>query len=74
VVTGISVSDMFIPTAVIWKNGVNGVITDLNKLIPADSSLRLWTACSITSRGEITGIAVNKNNPNEVHGYLLTPR
>jgi hypothetical protein len=46
---------------------------NLNELIPADSPLKLETACSITSRGEIIGFASKKRN-GETHGYMLTPR
>ena len=44
---------------------------DLNELIPPDSPLYLWTACSINSRGEIIGIA--STSKGETHGYMLTP-
>lgn len=51
---------------------LDGVPTDLNTLIPADSPLQLQTACSINSRGEITGLAVEKST-NEYRGYLAIP-
>jgi probable HAF family extracellular repeat protein len=51
---------------------VDGVPTDLNKLISADSPLQLQTACSINSRGEITGLAVEKST-GEYRGYLAIP-
>jgi probable HAF family extracellular repeat protein len=72
VVVGASLNTGFIPTAVIWQNGVNGVMTNLNTLIPDGSALQLWTACSITSRGEIIGIAFSTSDGN-FHGYKLTP-
>ena len=51
---------------------VGGVPTDLNKLIPADSPLQLQTACGINSRGEITGLAVEKST-GQYRGYLAIP-
>ncbi|MGA9644134.1 MAG: hypothetical protein WBQ72_22245 [Terriglobales bacterium] len=51
---------------------VDGVPTDLNTLIPADSPLQLQTACSINSRGEITGLAVEKST-GQYRGYLAIP-
>jgi len=51
---------------------VNGVPTDLNTLVPADSPLQLLTACGINSHGEITGFAMEKSTGNFV-GYLANP-
>jgi probable HAF family extracellular repeat protein len=51
---------------------VDGVPTDLNGLIPADSPLQLQTACGINSRGEITGLAVEKST-RQYRGYLAVP-
>jgi len=51
---------------------VNGVPTDLNTLIPGDSPLQLLAACGINSRGEITGLAMEKST-GEYHGYLAIP-
>lgn len=51
---------------------MNGVPTDLNTLIPADSPLQLQTACSINSRGEIIGLAVEKIT-GQYRGYLAIP-
>jgi len=51
---------------------VDGVPTDLNTLISADSSLQLQTACGINSRGEITGLAVEKST-GQYRGYLAIP-
>lgn len=50
----------------------NGTLVDLNSLVTGNTSLYLVTACSITSRGEIIGIALDRNT-NETHGYLATP-
>jgi hypothetical protein len=49
------------------------VMTNLNTLIPAGSPLQLLTACSITSRGEIIGIALSTSD-GSFHGYKLSPR
>jgi hypothetical protein len=43
----------------------------LNSLIPADSELYLFSACSINSRGEIVGLAFDAQG--NFHGYLATP-
>jgi hypothetical protein len=51
---------------------LDGIPTDLNTLIPSDSGLQLQTACSINSRGEITGLAVEKST-GQYRGYLATP-
>ena len=51
---------------------MNGVPTDLNTLIPADSPLQLQTACGINFRGEITGLAVEKST-GQYRGYLAIP-
>jgi uncharacterized membrane protein len=51
---------------------LDGAPTDLNTLISADSPLQLQTACSINSRGEITGLAVEKST-GEYRGYLAIP-
>jgi len=49
----------------------NGVMTDLNTLIPAGTPLTLMLACSINSSGEITGLAMT--SAGEFHGYVATP-
>lgn len=51
---------------------VDGVPTDLNTLISAESPLQLQTVCSINSRGEITGLAVEKST-GQYRGYLAIP-
>jgi probable HAF family extracellular repeat protein len=57
------------PRAFIRPDG--GTIVDLNSLIPADSPLYLFSACSINSRGEIIGLALDSQG--NFHGYLATP-
>ena len=51
---------------------VDGVPTDLNTLLSADSPLQLQTVCGINSRGEITGLAVEKST-GQYRGYLAIP-
>jgi probable HAF family extracellular repeat protein len=67
-VVGASLDANFNPRAFIMQNGA---LTDLNTLIPVDSSLFLITACSINARGEIIGIAVDAGG--NLHGYLAAP-
>ena len=67
-VVGVSLDANFNPRAYLRQNGV---MTDLNTLVPANSSLSLLVACSINSSGQIVGIAVS--SAGVVHGYLATP-
>lgn len=46
-------------------------MTDLNKLIPANSGLYLLLADSINSSGGIVGLGVTRNG--DLHGFLATP-
>jgi probable HAF family extracellular repeat protein len=57
------------PKAVIWHNGT---ITDLNTLVPADTSLFLLTAFTINDAGQVAGFGVDLNT-FELHGFLATP-
>jgi len=50
----------------------NGALVDLNSLVTGSNSLFLMTACSINSRGEIIGLALDPNT-GETHGYLAAP-
>jgi len=68
-VGGLSLDASFNPRAFLWRHGV---MTDLNTLIPADSGLVLMTACSINSRGEITGLAMTSKG--EIHTYRAIPK
>lgn len=70
VVAGVSIDSTF--TNLHAFVVLDGVPTDLNTLIPADSPLQLQTACGINSRGEITGLAVEKST-GQYRGYLLIP-
>ena len=67
-VIGASLDADFNPRAFLWQNGV---MTDLNTLIGADSPLYLLTGCSINSRGQITGLGLTSTG--EIHTYLATP-
>jgi probable HAF family extracellular repeat protein len=57
------------PRAYLWQNGV---MTDLNTLIQANSPFAvLLIAFSINSRGQIAGFGVT--NAGDVHAFLATP-
>ena len=61
-----------------WSHGFiwqNGVMTDLNTLIPADSNLFVISASNINERGQISGMATVLTGPHEgdIHAYLATP-
>jgi probable HAF family extracellular repeat protein len=49
----------------------DGVVTDLNSLIPSGSGLHLLYAHGINDAGQIVGVAYDA--PNYYHAYLLTP-
>lgn len=51
----------------------NGVLVDLNTLVPQDSPLFLLTAFGINDRGEIVGFGVQKDSPNDLHAFLAVP-
>jgi probable HAF family extracellular repeat protein len=69
-VTGVSIDAGF--TTIRAFVVLDGVPTDLNTLIPANSPLQLQTACSINSRGEIIGLAEDKST-GQYRGYLAIP-
>jgi probable HAF family extracellular repeat protein len=48
----------------------NGVVTDLNTLIPAGSGLTLYAATGINNAGQIVGYALGGGR---FHAFLLTP-
>jgi probable HAF family extracellular repeat protein len=66
---GFSIDATFNMGALVWQNGVS---TDLNVLIPADTPWYLLAAASINDAGEIVGWAVNTNT-FEVHAFLASP-
>jgi probable HAF family extracellular repeat protein len=57
------------PRAFLWRNGV---MRDLNTLIPRDSPLYLLTAFAINDWGLIVGFGVQMST-GDLHGFLLTP-
>lgn len=55
--------------ALLWQDGI---LIDLNSLIPADSPWFLQEAFSINERGQIAGHMFNSST-GETHGFLATP-
>jgi probable HAF family extracellular repeat protein len=53
--------------AFVWQNGV---MTDLNTLIPSNADWRLDAARTINDRGQIAGLGYHHGQPR---GFLLTP-
>ena len=53
----------------VWQNGV---MTDFNTLIPADSPLYVIECTSNNDLGQIVGIAV-ETSTGETHAFLATP-
>jgi probable HAF family extracellular repeat protein len=68
-VVGVSINAQGNLRAALWQDGEP---FDLNSRISASSSLYLLLACSINSRGEIVGLAVDTKT-GAAHGYLATP-
>jgi probable HAF family extracellular repeat protein len=61
-----------------WSHGFiwqDGVMIDLNTLIPADSNLFIISASNINDRGQISGMGTVQTGPHagDIHAYLLTP-
>ena len=61
-----------------WSHGFiwqDGVMTDLNALIPEDSGLFIISASNINERGQISGMATVQTGPHagDIHAFLLTP-
>lgn len=61
-----------------WAHGFiwqNGVMTDINALIPADSNLFVINASNINERGQISGMATVQSGPHmgDIHAFLATP-
>ena len=69
VVVGASLDAKFNSRAVGWDRGTP---VDLNSRIPYKSTFYLLLACSINSRGEIVGLAVDTKT-GQTHGYLASP-
>jgi probable HAF family extracellular repeat protein len=53
----------------IWQNGV---MTDINELLPDDSPLYVLLAMAINDEGQIAGLAVDTGT-GEAHAFLATP-
>lgn len=68
-VVGLSIDASGTPHAFLRLNGEKMI--DLNTLIPTDSPLFLFQACSINSRGELTGVAL-QTSTGELHAFLAT--
>jgi probable HAF family extracellular repeat protein len=61
-----------------WSHGFiwqNGVMTDLNTLLPASSNLYATMANKINERGQISGMATVLSGPDagNIHAFLATP-
>ena len=61
-----------------WSHGFiwqDGVMTDLNTLISADSNLFIISASNINDSGQISGMGTVQSGPHkgDIHAYLLTP-
>jgi probable HAF family extracellular repeat protein len=69
-VVGASCDANFNCRAWLWDNGV---MIDLNSLIPPDSPLYLTWGGGINDLGEIAGTAVLKSDPNEAPAFLAIP-
>jgi probable HAF family extracellular repeat protein len=54
----------------LWRNGV---MIDLNAVVPADSSLSMFAATGINSRGEIAGVAFDGSTGACCHAFLAIP-
>jgi probable HAF family extracellular repeat protein len=68
-IVGSSIDAKFNPRAFLR---VGQDLIDLNELVPTDSPLYLFTACSINASGEIIGIGIDKST-GDVHAYLAVP-
>ena len=68
-VVGLSIDADGNAAAFLWQDGV---MTDLNTLIPADSPLFLFVASDFDSRGQIVGWGV-ETSTGETHAFLATP-
>jgi len=56
------------PRAFVWKDGV---MTDLNTLVPAGSPLHLLTAFALSDSGDIVGFGATDDG--DIHGFLARP-
>ncbi len=61
-----------------WSHGFiwqDGVMTDINALIPADTNLFVISASNINDSGQISGMATVRSGPHagEIHAFVATP-
>src|SRR5207244_5437293 len=68
-ITGASFDATGNPRPFVWQNGV---MTELNSLMPASSPLYILLPCGINSSGQLKGLAVLQSD-GSVHGSLATP-
>jgi uncharacterized membrane protein len=60
------------PSAVLWRGGADGGVTDLNSFLTAESPFAaLLTAFGINDAGEIVGFGVTSSG--DIHGFRATP-
>jgi probable HAF family extracellular repeat protein len=69
-VVGLSIDSTGTPHA--FLRPIGGKMIDLNTLIPADSPLFLFQACSINSHGELTGLALEIST-GQLHAFFAVP-
>ncbi len=67
-VVGLSIDPSGNPRAFVWQNGV---MTDLNTIIPDGFPLYLLDAVAINNRGEIVGFGATSTG--DLHAFLATP-
>jgi probable HAF family extracellular repeat protein len=67
-IVGLSIDKTGVPRAFLRRNGV---MLDLNTLLPANSPIYALVAQFINSRGEIAGFGVNASG--QTHAFLATP-
>jgi probable HAF family extracellular repeat protein len=70
VVGSSSTSEAFTYHAFLYSDGV---MRDLNSLIPANSGFELTSAAAINDNGNIVGYGYNQGSPGPEHAFLLTP-
>lgn len=69
VVVGASMDQEGNPRGYVWRNGV---MTDLNALIPANAPMYVLFASAINSHGDVGGFGATEEG--ELHAFLATPR
>jgi len=60
------------PSAVVWQNGTEGGVTDLNVFLsPSSSFVALLTAFGINEKGQIVGFGMTSSG--DIHAFLANP-